>query len=59
MNEADVYTPDFQRAFYGENYARLLLIKKKYDQEHIFYAETAVGSEDWVAEPDGRLCRAR
>ena len=44
---------------YRESGAILTYLVEKYDPEHIFYAETAVGSEDWVAKSDGRLCRAR
>ncbi|KAF2179309.1 FAD-binding domain-containing protein [Zopfia rhizophila CBS 207.26] len=29
MNEADVYEVDYQKSFYGENYGRLLSIKKR------------------------------
>ncbi|KAI9928674.1 hypothetical protein ASPWEDRAFT_36444 [Aspergillus wentii DTO 134E9] len=58
MNEADPQQPNWQEAFYGPNYDRLLSIKQKYDPEGQFYAHTAVGSEKWVEEDDGRLCRA-
>ena len=59
MNEGNFRQPDWQEVFYGENYARLLEIKDKYDPEHLFYALTAVGSEYWVEETEfGRLCRA-
>lgn len=58
VNEADPYEPNFQEAFYGNNYARLLSIKQRYDPDSVFYATTGVGSEDWVATSDGRLCRA-
>ncbi|KAJ5215361.1 isoamyl alcohol oxidase [Penicillium cinerascens] len=58
MNEADPQQPNWQEAFYGPNYNRLLAIKKKYDPDDSFYAHTAVGSEKWVQESDGRLCRA-
>ncbi|KAM5346286.1 hypothetical protein ACJ41O_009291 [Fusarium nematophilum] len=57
MNEADVYEPDFQRSFYGDNYPRLLSIKKRHDPDGIFYATTGVGSEEWVRGKDGRLCK--
>ena len=30
-NEADYYEPNWQRSFWGTNYARLLAIKQKYD----------------------------
>ncbi|KAK2766506.1 hypothetical protein FQN53_006723 [Emmonsiellopsis sp. PD_33] len=59
LNEADFRQPDFQKAFYGSNYGKLLGIKAKYDPHSIFYGRTAVGSEAWVQEDDGRLCRAR
>ncbi|KAK8121241.1 FAD-linked oxidoreductase sor8 [Apiospora kogelbergensis] len=57
LNEADYQATDFQHLFYGEAYPRLLAIKHKYDREGLFYAKTAVGSEEWAEGPDGRLCR--
>ncbi|CUS10782.1 unnamed protein product [Tuber aestivum] len=57
LNEADPNEPNFQREFYGENYARLLSIKNRYDPAGIFYALTAVGSDTWTQSPDGRLCK--
>ena len=58
INEADFQQPDFQSVFYGTNYARLRAIKRKYDPRDIFYAVTAVGSEDWYEDQSqgGRLC---
>lgn len=64
LNEADplVYPPDspekWQNAFYGTNYPRLRQIKDKWDSDSIFYGYTAVGSEDWTQDSDGRLCKA-
>ncbi|RAH43074.1 FAD-dependent oxidoreductase [Aspergillus brunneoviolaceus CBS 621.78] len=58
MNEADPQQPNWKEAFYGPNYNRLLAIKKQYDPQDSFYAWTAVGSDNWVQEADGRLCRA-
>lgn len=58
LNEGDFLQPDFQSVFYGDNYNRLLEIKQKYDPDNIFYAKTAVGSEYWEPQKDGRLCKA-
>lgn len=58
LNEGDFQEPEWQEVFYGENYARLLDVKRKYDPSHLFYATTGVGQEFWVVEEDGRLCRA-
>ena len=57
LNEGDWRSPDWQTDFYGANYAKLKSIKNKYDPNSIFYATTAVGSDDWVIEAPGRLCR--
>lgn len=58
LNEADFRQPNFQQVFYGQNYPKLRLIKKKYDPKDLFYGKTAVGSDEWTSEtPDGRLCR--
>ena len=45
LNEADVAEPNFQQAFWGANYDRLLAIKKSVDPWDTFWAPTAVGSE--------------
>lgn len=58
MNEGDFQDPDWKRVFYGDNYDRLEGIKNKYDPRHQFYALTAVGSDYWDPQPDGRLCKA-
>ncbi|KAJ6443629.1 FAD binding domain-containingprotein [Purpureocillium lavendulum] len=57
MNEADFQQPDWQETFFGANYDRLLRVKRKYDPDGLFYAVAGVGSEDWTARGDGRLCR--
>ena len=65
-NEANIGEPDWQQAFWGENYPRLLELKKKYDPTELFYVHHGVGSEGWVVEDDdivgvqstdGPLCR--
>ncbi|KAH7316747.1 hypothetical protein B0I35DRAFT_503838 [Stachybotrys elegans] len=57
LNEADLYQPNWQHAFYGSNYKKLLRIKKKYDPDNILFARMGVGSEEWEIQPDGRLCK--
>lgn len=65
-NEADPAEPNWQNAFWGKNYARLLKIKKEVDPTGLFYVHHGVGSEDWfvddkgivgVQSTDGPLCR--
>lgn len=58
LNEGDMWEPNWQEVFYGENYERLLSIKDKYDPQGIFYGWTAVGSERWKQMEDLRLCKA-
>jgi FAD/FMN-containing dehydrogenase len=58
MNEADFRQPDFQQAFFGANYQQLQSIKAKYDPDNLFYAITAVDSDQWTELEDGRLCQA-
>jgi FAD/FMN-containing dehydrogenase len=58
INEADFQQPDWQDVFYGQNYGRLLAIKKSYDPKGLFWNPIAVGSEGWKTQNDGKLCRA-
>ncbi|KAK0634256.1 isoamyl alcohol oxidase [Bombardia bombarda] len=58
LNEADPNQPNWQKAFYGANYDKLVAIKNKYDPYHIFYATTAVGSDYYTVDSAGRLCSA-
>ncbi|RYP01291.1 hypothetical protein DL763_000263 [Monosporascus cannonballus] len=57
LNEANYRQQNWQREFYGSNYKRLLRVKRKYDPHSMLYAHTAVGSEAWVEDGNGRLCR--
>jgi len=45
VNEADYFQPGWQREFWGENYDRLLAIKRKYDPDGVFHCHHCVGSE--------------
>ncbi|KAK8081386.1 hypothetical protein PG996_000167 [Apiospora saccharicola] len=57
LNEANFEQDRWQENFYGENYPRLRKVKDALDPTGIMYARTAVGSEDWVQDGQGRLCR--
>lgn len=52
VSESDFFIPDWQRAFWGDNYARLSAVKGVYDPEGLFAVHHGVGSERWSA--DGR-----
>jgi len=57
VNEANINEPDWQEAFWGSNYEKLVKIKKKYDPEDVFWCHPCVGNEGWE-EVDDALCRA-
>jgi FAD/FMN-containing dehydrogenase len=44
-NESDYFQKNWQQAFWGEHYPRLLEIKQKYDPEGFFKCHHSVGSE--------------
>lgn len=44
-NEADYFQRNWQQDFWGENYPKLLEIKKKYDPEGFFKCHHSIGSE--------------
>ncbi|KAL1922720.1 uncharacterized protein VTP21DRAFT_9096 [Calcarisporiella thermophila] len=46
-NEADPNEPNWQQAFYGDNYSRLKTIKNQVDPTGLFVCRKCVGSEDW------------
>jgi FAD/FMN-containing dehydrogenase len=48
--ETDFFQPNWQEAFWGENYARLLAVKDKYDPDGLFFLHHGVGSEKWSAD---------
>ncbi len=51
VSESDYFQKDWQQAFWGRNYDRLRVVKKKYDPEGLFFVHHGVGSEEW--SPDG------
>ena len=51
VSESNYFNPSWQRAYWGDNYARLRAIKKKYDPAGLFFVHHGVGSEEW--SPDG------
>lgn len=58
VNEGDWRQPNFQDTYWGPNYQKLLVIKKKFDPTNFFYVTVGVGSEAWKVSDDGRLCPA-
>jgi FAD/FMN-containing dehydrogenase len=48
--ESNFFEPDWQQAYWGDNYARLRAIKDKYDPDGLFFIHHGVGSEAWSAD---------
>lgn len=55
VNETDYFEDNWQDSFWGSNYARLLLIKNKYDPDGLFFVHHGVGSESWSSDGFTRL----
>ena len=48
--ESDFFEADWQQAFWGPHYARLLAVKDAYDPAGLFVGHHGVGSERWSAD---------
>jgi hypothetical protein len=55
VSESDFFQPNWQRAFWGTNYNRLLAVKMKYDPSGLFFVHHGVNSERWDADGFRRL----
>lgn len=47
LSESDYFLEPWQRAYWGQNYERLLRIKRQYDAAELFTVHHGVGSEAW------------
>jgi FAD/FMN-containing dehydrogenase len=50
VSESNYFEKEWQRSYWGDNYARLVQIKKKYDPDGLFFVHNGVGSEQWSAD---------
>ena len=50
VSESNFFEKDWQHSYWGSNYARLVLVKKKYDPIGLFFVHNGVGSEEWSAD---------
>jgi hypothetical protein len=50
VSESNYFQKNWQQSYWGNNYARLAEIKKKYDPEGLFIVHNGVGSEGWSAD---------
>jgi FAD/FMN-containing dehydrogenase len=53
--ESNFFEQRWQDAYWGENYARLAEVKRKYDPAGLFFVHHGVGSEAWNADGFERL----
>ena len=47
VSESNFFQENWQRAYWGSNYAQLASVKKKYDPTGLFFVHNGVGSEEW------------
>ncbi|KXG54331.1 FAD-binding, type 2 [Penicillium griseofulvum] len=58
MNEGNPFSTTWKQDFYGENYEKLLEIKRKYDPSESLFIWSGIGSDMWDYDlKTGLLCR--
>ena len=55
VSEAGFFDPSWRHSYWGQHYARLRAVKRKYDPEGLFIVHHGVGSEDWSPDGNTRL----
>lgn len=55
VSESDYFNSNWQNAFWGSNYPRLLGVKSKYDPDGLFFVHHGVGSERWSGDGFTRI----
>ncbi|WP_256774225.1 MULTISPECIES: FAD-binding oxidoreductase [unclassified Stenotrophomonas] len=50
VSECDYFQKDWQQAFWGPHYPRLLAAKRRYDPDGLFVIHHGVGSEAWSSD---------
>jgi hypothetical protein len=50
VSESNFFEEDWQHSYWGSNWARLTLVKKKYDPTGLFFVHNGVGSEEWSGD---------
>jgi FAD/FMN-containing dehydrogenase len=55
VSESNFFEADWQHSYWGGNYARLTLAKKKYDPTGLFFVHNGVGSEPWSSDGFSKL----
>jgi hypothetical protein len=55
VSESNYFETNWQQAFWGANYPRLLAAKRQYDPEGLFFVHHGVGSETWSADGFARI----
>lgn len=55
VSESNYFNADWQRAFWGDHYARLRKVKQHYDPDGLFFVRHGVSSEEWSDDGFTRL----
>jgi hypothetical protein len=50
VNETEYFQTDWQTAFWGNNYARLIKVTGRYDPDDLVFVHHGVGREAWSAD---------